>query len=55
MGLEEHSIEDLAPKCAECGAKLTEAEQADILEAEGPNLCRMCADESGSEEELAAV
>ena len=54
MELEEHSIEDLEPTCAECGAKLTEAEQADILEAEGPNLCRMCADETGSAEPVAA-
>ena len=54
MELEEQTIEDLEPTCAECGARLTEAEQKDILESDGPNLCRMCADETGSVEPAAA-
>lgn len=47
MELEEHSNEDLEDRCEECGAVLSEAEMADVLEADGPNLCAVCASDSG--------
>ena len=39
MGLEEHSLESVAERCEECGAKLTEREIELALESGGPNLC----------------
>jgi hypothetical protein len=46
MGLEEHSLEPAIERtCAECGAKLTEAEIKDSLEANGPYLCTVHAQE----------
>jgi uncharacterized Zn finger protein (UPF0148 family) len=45
MGLEEHTIEELGDHCEECGAPLTEEEQAAALEAGGPVLCSIHAAE----------
>ena len=39
MGLEEHSLESVAERCEECGARLTEREIELALESGGPNLC----------------
>jgi len=39
MDLEEHTLESAEERCQECGAKLTEAELAVVLESGGPNLC----------------
>lgn len=46
MDLEEHTIEDLPQTCAECGAPLSEEEQAVILEEGGPPLCSIHAAEA---------
>ena len=46
MGLEEHSLEPAIERtCAECGAKLTEREIKDSLDASGPYLCTVHAQE----------
>jgi uncharacterized protein with PIN domain len=45
MELEEHTIEELPDRCAECGAPLTEAEQEAVLESGGPPLCSIHAAE----------
>ena len=46
MGLEEHTLEPAIERnCAECGAKLTEREIQDSLEAGGPYLCTVHAQE----------
>jgi len=45
MGLEEHTLEDLPEQCEECGAPLTEEEQAAVLETGGPALCSVHAAE----------
>ena len=42
MGLEEQSLDPVIDKtCAECGAKLTEAEMRAALESGGPYLCQV--------------
>ena len=46
MGLEEHTLEPAIERnCAECGAKLTEREIKDSLDAGGPYLCTVHAQE----------
>ena len=45
MDLEEHTLESADERCAECGAKLTEAELAAVLESGGPSLCAIHAAE----------
>jgi hypothetical protein len=45
MDLEEHTLESAGERCEECGAKLTEAELAAVLESGGPNLCAIHAAE----------
>lgn len=45
MDLEEHTLESADERCEECGAKLTEAELAVVLESGGPNLCAIHAAE----------
>ena len=46
MGLEENTLEPTIERtCAECGAKLTEREIKDSLDAGGPYLCAMHAQE----------
>jgi uncharacterized protein with PIN domain len=45
MDLEEHTLESAGDRCEECGAKLTEAEKAAVLESGGPNLCAIHAAE----------
>jgi hypothetical protein len=45
MDLEEHTLEQVGDRCEECGAKLTEAEQAAMLESGGPVLCTIHAAE----------
>ena len=45
MDLEEHTLESAEERCEECGAKLTEAELAAVLESGGPNLCAIHAAE----------
>jgi hypothetical protein len=52
MDLEEHTIEDLPAHCEECGAPLSEEEQAAILEGGGPPLCSVHAAEALAVEEL---
>jgi hypothetical protein len=46
MDLEEHTIEQLASRCEECGAPLTEQEQTAALEDGGPALCSVHAAEA---------
>jgi hypothetical protein len=41
VDLEEHTLEDVAERCEECGARLTAAEQRLALERGGPNLCSL--------------
>jgi hypothetical protein len=54
MDLEEHTLESAEDVCQECGAKLTAAEQAAVLESGGPNLCSIhAADEVPLSEEEA--
>jgi hypothetical protein len=46
VGLEEHSLEPAIERnCAECGAKLTQREIQDSLDASGPYLCTVHAQE----------
>lgn len=46
MDLEENSLEPAIERtCAECGAKLTEGEIKDSLDAGGPYLCTVHAQE----------
>jgi hypothetical protein len=46
VDLEEHSVEPAIERtCAECGAKLTRREIEDSLEAGGPYLCTVHAQE----------
>jgi hypothetical protein len=46
MDLEEHSLDPVIERtCAECGAKLTEAEIEAAMEAGGPYLCSVHAAE----------
>jgi hypothetical protein len=59
MDLEEKTLEQVGDRCEECGAKLTGRELEQVLEAGGPALCTIHAQEevpvSGSaelEEEL---
>lgn len=56
MDLEEHSIDPVIERtCAECGAKLTDAEIAASLESGGPYLCSVhAAEEVPLEEEPSA-
>lgn len=46
MDLEEHTLERVGDRCEECGAKLTEAELAAVLESGGPALCTIHAAET---------
>lgn len=39
MSLEEHTNEDLAERCEECGARLTPRELREALDNGGPVLC----------------
>ncbi|MCW2992455.1 MAG: hypothetical protein JWM73_3049 [Solirubrobacterales bacterium] len=48
MDLEEKTLESAGDRCEECGATLTEREQAAVLEAGGPNLCAIHAAEQVS-------
>ncbi len=54
MDLEEHSLDPVVERtCAECGAKLTEREIKDSLDAGGPYLCSVhAAEEVPLEEEV---
>jgi uncharacterized protein with PIN domain len=45
MDLEEKTLESASDRCDECGAPLTDAEKAAVLEAGGPNLCAIHAAE----------
>lgn len=45
MDLEERSLEQVGDRCEECGAKLTPAEIQAAMEAGGPALCSIHADE----------
>lgn len=45
MGLEEQTLETASDRCEECGATLTDAEKATVLETGGPNLCAIHAAE----------
>jgi hypothetical protein len=46
MDLEEHSLDPVIErKCAECGARLTEAEIKASMESEAPFLCTVHATE----------
>jgi hypothetical protein len=46
MDLEEHSLDPAIERdCAECGARLTEREIQDSLDAGGPYLCTVHAQE----------
>ena len=46
MDLEEHSLDPVIERtCAECGAKLTEAEIEAAMDAGGPYLCSVHAAE----------
>ena len=46
MDLEPHSLDPVVERtCAECGAKLTEREIQDSLDAGGPYLCTVHAQE----------
>ena len=57
MDLEERTLETAGEYCEECGAKLTEDELRVVLEAGGPNLCKIHAAErvEVAEDEAAAV
>ena len=52
MDLEEQSLEKLADRCEECGAKLTPRELEDTLERGGPVLCSIHAAEAVPADEL---
>jgi hypothetical protein len=45
MSLEERTLETIGDRCEVCGAELTREELEDILEAGGPVLCQVHADE----------
>ena len=45
MDLEPSTLESAEERCQECGAKLTDAELAAVLESGGPNLCAIHAAE----------
>ena len=45
MELEERTLETMGDRCEICGARLTQAELEAILEAGGPVLCDVHADE----------
>jgi hypothetical protein len=45
MDLEEKSLDQLGDRCEECGAKLTPAEMASVMETGGPVLCSIHAAE----------
>ena len=45
MDLEERTLETAGDRCEECGAELTDAEKAAVLESGGPNLCAIHAAE----------
>ena len=45
MDLEEKTLEQVGDRCEECGAKLTERELEQVLEAGGPALCTVHAQE----------
>jgi hypothetical protein len=54
MDLEEHSVDPVIERtCAECGAKLTDAEITASLESGGPFLCSIHAAEQVPLEEEA--
>ena len=46
MDLEERTLETVGEHCEECGAKLTEAELKQAMEAGGPALCTVHATEA---------
>lgn len=55
MDLEPKTVETAGDRCEECGAALTDAEKAAVLESGGPNLCAVhAAEEVPLEEEAAA-
>lgn len=45
MSLEERTLESIGDRCEVCGARLTQDELVGILEAGGPVLCQVHADE----------
>jgi hypothetical protein len=45
MELEEHTLENVGDRCEECGAKLSQAELEQAIEAGGPTLCAVHAAE----------
>jgi len=45
MDLEEKTLERAGERCEECGAKLTQAELAEVIESGGPTLCAIHAAE----------
>ena len=48
MDLEEKTLEQVGDRCEECGAKLTQRELEQVLEAGGPTLCTIHAQEEVS-------
>jgi len=46
MSLQDSQPGQIADRCEECGAKLTEAEQQAVLESGGPALCTVHAAEA---------
>jgi hypothetical protein len=46
MDLEERTLETVGEHCEECGAKLTDAELKQAMEAGGPALCSVHAAEA---------
>jgi len=46
MDLEERTLETVGEHCEECGARLTEAELKQAIEAGGPVLCSVHAAEA---------
>lgn len=56
MDLEEHSLEPAIERnCAECGAKLTSREIEDSMDAGGPYLCTVHAQEQVPIDEESAL
>jgi hypothetical protein len=56
MGLEENTLEPAIERnCAECGAKLTQREIQDSLDAGGPYLCTVHAQEQVPIDEESAL
>jgi hypothetical protein len=45
MDLEEKTLDQAGDRCEECGAKLTAAELAAVMESGGPTLCSIHAAE----------